>query len=49
MDFYRRIIIRILENSETGKESRILKIMKQGYDLNQEERRELEELIDSII
>lgn len=49
MDFYRRMIIKVLEGSETGRESRILKIMKQGYDLSQEERRELEELIDSII
>ncbi len=49
MDFYKRIIIKILENSESGRDSRILKLMKQGYDLTQEERRELEELIESLI
>ena len=49
MDFYKRIIIKILENSESGRESRILKLMNQGYDLTQEERRELEELIESLI
>lgn len=49
MDFYKKMLIKILESSETGRESRILKILKSGYDLNQKERRELEELIDSII
>lgn len=49
VDFYRKMIIKILEASETGRESRVLKILKSGYDLTQKERRELEELIDSII
>ena len=49
MDFYRKMIIKILEASETGREARVLKILKSGYDLTQKERRELEELIDSII
>ena len=49
MDFYRKMIIKILEASETGREARVLKIFKSGYDLTQKERRELEELIDSII
>lgn len=49
MDFYRKMIIKILENSQTGRDSRILKILNQGYDLSQEERRELEELIENII
>lgn len=49
MDFYRRMIIKVLESSQSGRDSRILKILKQGYDLSQKERRELEELIESII
>ena len=49
VDFYRKMIIKILEASETGREARVLKILKSGYDLTQKERRELEELIDSII
>ena len=49
VDFDRKMIIKILEASETGRESRVLKILKSGYDLTQKERRELEELIDSII
>ena len=39
VDFYRKMIIKILEASETGREARVLKILKSGYDLTQKERR----------
>lgn len=49
MDFYKKMIIKILESSASGKDSRILKKLKSGQDLNQSERRELEELIENLI
>ena len=49
MDFYKRMIIKILEKSETAKDSRVLKILKSGYDLSQKEKQELEDLIESIV
>lgn len=49
MNFYKELIIKILENSYTGRESEILKLLKSGHDLNQKDRRDLEELIDQII
>lgn len=49
MEFYKKLIIKILEKSVTGNEDPILKKLKNNIDLNQEERRYLEELLDSII
>jgi hypothetical protein len=49
MDFYKKMIIKILESSSLAEDSKILKKLKSGHDLSQAERRELEELIDSII
>ncbi|TDT72537.1 hypothetical protein EV215_0347 [Hypnocyclicus thermotrophus] len=49
MDFYKKLIIKILESSSLAENSKILKKLKLGYDLSQAERRELEELIDNII
>ena len=49
MEFYKRLIIKILERSSLGYESLILKKLKSGHDLNQREMQELEELIDQII
>lgn len=49
MNFYLKLLIKILEKSMTAKESEILKKLKAGYDLSTEERKELEEMIDNII
>ena len=49
MEFYKRLIIKILERSSLGHESLILKKLKSGHDLNQREMQELEELIEQII
>ncbi len=49
MDFYKKLIIKVLESSVSGQESYLLKLLKAGEDLTQKERRELEELIEQII
>lgn len=49
MEFYKRLIIKILESSTSASDSQILKILKSGKDLNSKEKEELEEIIESII
>jgi hypothetical protein len=49
MDFYRKLVIKVLESSLTGSESHLLPLLKAGEDLTQKERRELEELIEQIL
>lgn len=49
MDFYKQLIIKVLQSSLSGRDSKILKILKSGEELTQAERRILEELINSII
>ena len=49
MEFYKRLIIKILDKSSLGHESSLLKKLKSGHDLNQKEKQELEELIEQII
>ena len=48
MDFYKRMLIKILKNSMGGCESNVLKILESGYDLNVKDKEELEELIDNL-
>lgn len=48
MEFYKKLIIKILNRSSVAYEDPILKKLKSGVDLNQEEMRYLEELIDNI-
>ncbi|MCS5421894.1 MULTISPECIES: hypothetical protein [Psychrilyobacter] len=48
MDFYKRMLIKILKNSMAGRESNVLKILESGYDLNTKDKEELEELIDNL-
>ena len=48
MDFYRRMIIKILKNSMAGQESNVLKVLEAGYDLTTKDKEELEELIDNM-
>ena len=49
MNFYLKLLIKILEKPMTAKDSEILKKLKPGYDLSSEEKKELEELIDNLI
>jgi len=48
MDFYRRMLIKILKSSMSGSESNVLKVLESGYDLTTEDKKELEELIDNM-
>ena len=49
MNFYLKLLIKILERSMTAKDSEILKKLKSSYDLSSEEKKELEDLIDNLI
>lgn len=49
MEFYKKLIIKILERSTFGENNKLLDKLKSGHDLTQREMGELEELIDSII
>lgn len=44
MNFYLKLLIKILEKSMTAKDSEILKKLKSGYDLSSEEKRNLKNL-----
>lgn len=48
MNFYIKLIIKILEKSMTAQDSEILKKLKSGYDLSNEDKKELEEMIDNL-
>ena len=49
MEFYKRLIIKILERTTVGEYNHLLVKLKSGHDLTQKERAELEELFDSIL
>lgn len=49
MNFYLKLLIKILERSMTATDSEILKKLKAGYDLSAAERKELEEIVDNLI
>lgn len=48
MNFYIRMIIKVLEKSMSAEDSDVLEKLKSGHDLNARDREELEELIDSL-
>ncbi len=48
MDFYKKMLIKLIESSSSGSESKILEVLKSGHDLTQKERKELEELIENL-
>lgn len=48
MNFYVRMLIKVLEKSMSAQESEVLEKLKSGIDLNTKDRKELEELIDSL-
>lgn len=50
MEFYKSLLIKVLEKtSQDEVRDHFLKLLKSGYDLNQKEKRELEELIENSI
>ncbi|MBS9775935.1 MAG: hypothetical protein KGV57_02465 [Fusobacterium sp.] len=49
MNFYLKMLIKILDRSMSATDSKILKKLKAGYDLSAAERKELEEIIDNLI
>jgi hypothetical protein len=48
MNFYIKLIIKILEKTTSGAGSNILEKLKSGKDLDAAEKEELEQLIDNI-
>jgi trp operon repressor len=49
LEFYKRLIIKILEKSSVGSDNKLLEKLKSGYDLTQKEMSELEELLENIL
>ena len=49
MEFYKKLIIKLLEKSSVKENNKILIKLKSGSDLTQKEMLELEELMDSIV
>ena len=48
MNFYVKMLIKVLEKSMSAQESEVLKKLKVGIDLDTKDRKELEELIDNL-
>lgn len=48
MNFYIKMLVKILEKSASAEDSEVLKVLKSGHDLNAREKKELEELIDNL-
>lgn len=48
MNFYIKMIIKMLERSMTGQDSEVLKKLRMGIDLSIKDKEELEEIIDSL-
>lgn len=48
MNFYVKMLIKVLEKSMSAQESEVLKKLKTGIDLDTKDRKELEELIDNL-
>ena len=49
MEFYKRLVIKVLERSSLAEDNPLLKKLESGHDLTQKEMVVLEELCDSII
>ena len=48
MNFYVKMLIKVLEKSMSAQESEVLKKLKSGIDLNNKDRKHLEEMIDNL-
>lgn len=48
MNFYIKMIIKMLERSMTGQDSEVLKKLKRGIDLSIKDKEELEEIIENL-
>lgn len=49
MEFYKKLIIKILERSCVSENDNLLNKLRKNIDLNQKEMRELEEIIENIL
>lgn len=49
MEYYKKLIVKILERSLVGSNDKILIKLRRNQDLSQEEMRYLEELLDNIL
>lgn len=49
MEFYKSLVIKILERSMLASDDKILIKLKKNIDLDQNERRYLEELLENLI
>lgn len=48
MNFYEKMLIKVLEKSMSAQDSEVLKKLKSGVDLTTEDKKELEEMIDNM-
>lgn len=48
MNFYEKMLIKVLEKSMSAQDSEVLKKLKSGIDLTTEDKKELEEMIDNM-
>lgn len=49
MEFYKSLIIKLLERSMLANDDKILVKLKKNIDLDQNERRHLEELLENLV
>lgn len=49
MEFYKSLIIKLLEKSMLANDDKILVKLKKNIDLDQNERRHLEELLENLV
>ncbi len=48
MNFYERMLIKVLEKSMSAQDSEVLRKLKSGIDLTAKDKKELEEMIDNL-
>lgn len=48
MNFYVRMLIKVLERSMSAQDSEVLKKLKSGIDLTTKDKKELEDMIDNL-
>lgn len=48
MNFYERMLIKVLEKSMSARDSEVLRKLKSGIDLTAKDKKELEEMIDNL-
>ncbi|MBR8701020.1 hypothetical protein IX317_001687 [Fusobacterium sp. DD29] len=48
MNFYEKMLIKVLEKSMSAQDSEVLRKLKSGIDLTAKDKKELEEMIDNL-